>query len=82
MKAERMLYVPCKEKILKRILIMIKSIECPEYLSSKTEIMSRLKDLSDLGSLLMDLSVSLLFLFNFYYHFKYLMGGGFLNSLF
>lgn len=72
MKAERMLYVPSKEKSMKRIPIMTESIESPEYLFSKIEVMSWLKDLPDLGSLLMDLSVLLLcFPFNIYYPFKY-----------
>lgn len=53
MKAERMLCIPSKEKNMKRISIMTASIERPEYLFSKLEMMSRLEDLpcSALGSL-------------------------------
>lgn len=66
-KAERILYVPCKEKNTrdKGILIMTENIENPEYLSSKIEMMSSLKDLPDLGSLLMDLFHCIVFLLAF-----------------
>lgn len=66
-KAERMLDVPWKEKSTrdKGILIMTENTENPEYLSSKIEMMSSLKNLPDLGSLLMDLFHFIVFLLAF-----------------
>lgn len=72
MKAERMLYVPSKEKSMKRISFMIESIESPEYLSSKIEIMSWCKDTPDL---LMELFV-LFLCFPFNIIIPLIFGGG------
>lgn len=79
-----MLYVPSKEKTMKRIPFMTKGIESPEYLFSKIEMMSWLKDLPDLGLLSMDLFHCFVFLLTFIIPLN--AGGGrgeiFFNSFF